>query len=323
LYLTDVGVEPPRASRWRTGTHIARFYHGTTSVLDGLRRLSKGIWNSTRVVVPEGLDWTALAWSFIPGLGHLKTERRNLGRILLWSWLGLLALTLLTLGTEWARYCLGGMVAVHTLAIVSLFGANLDYERLFMRAAFGMLAFIVLHVFLYEPGVWFCSRFCVAVPVGDIARGHALAPGDGLLCEGPWIRPASLSRGDVVAYRVEAMDEPGLVIRSGWGVDRVIGVPGDRVQRVNHVLLVNGEPVPEGRGPFARLTLFGDLDILLGHNEYAIFTALASHGVFNRPGPQYQLLPGTAQRLITVRSGVILGRVILRIRPWSRFGRIR
>jgi hypothetical protein len=109
------------------------------------------------------------------------------------------------------------------------------------------------------------------------------------------------------------------VVHGGRSVDRVIGVPGDRIQRIGSRVLVNGTPPKAGEEPPGQLQLPGDFSFDLGPHEYAIITTV---NVMNPYGPN-QRLPADVMRHLTVfRDDEILGRVIYRLRPFSRMGRI-
>ncbi len=315
LCLDAFAVEPPRAGRGRLRTRGARWFHRWVGGMPDFRAW----WRQLRIVIPEPLDWRALAWSFIPGLGHLKT-RRTLGQLLLPAWLLLFACTLLTLGSTLSWWFLTAMIAVHALAVTTLFASNLAYERTVVRAVFGLLLFFSLQFLVYQPSVWFCSRFVVAVPIQMARGGEVVQAGDGLLCEGAWLRPEQFARGDIVLYSIDDMYADGFIIRSGSNVDRVIGIPGDHVRRAEGVLTVNGEPVPPKMLPIGDLPALGPLDLPLGPGQYAIFTTVGRMTFFGPARPQ--LPPYVARHLTVVNDDHIVGRVLYRIRPWSRIGRI-
>ncbi len=317
LALGGVAIEPPRASRHNVGTALRRTAYRLRSHCPDFAKL----WSALRTLNPEPLDGRALVWSFIPGLGHLKTGRRQWGRVLLSAWLGFFVLMVLSLGTAWARFMLAGMIAVHTLAVVTLFAASLAFEGLFMRAAFGLVVFLGFNFFAYEPCVSVCSRFLVVVPIAHNPGGGAVQDGDGLLCEGPWIRPASFARGDVVLYRLGALAGNDAFIEAGYGVNRVVGTPGDLVTHKGGVLTVNGERPEERYAPLGQMPEIGYLNVTLGPREYAVFTTLERRG-FVPPRSDTLASTTVTRHLSVVSYNDILGRVLLRLRPWSRFGRI-
>ena len=121
-------------------------------------------------------------------------------------------------------------------------------------------------------------------------------------------------------YRIDEIQGMGYYIRSGFGIDRVVGVPGDRVQVTGGQLLINESPPHSGEGPLGRLPALDGLDIELGSRDYAIFPTLLRRDFFL--DGQRRLPPGLARRLSVAEYERILGRAILRVHPLSRFGRI-
>ena len=319
LELEGLDVEPPRASRLRAATQLTRAGNRLRLRLPDVRRL----WRSLGIVTPEPVDWRALAWSFVPGLGHLKSGRPVLGRVFLSLWIVLAGLAFLSIGTWRAGYLLAGMVAVHAVAVVSLFAANVLYENFVVRAAFGLAVFLGIHYYVYRPAVWLGSRFCMVVRIGAVPRNGAIEQGDGLLCAGPWLRPEAFARGDLVIYQIGEFQLGPLVVLPGIGVDRVAGVPGDHIAWSDRELLVNGVPHPEGAGSIARMFTLEEFEVRLAPGEYAIFpTQLQSRG-FGRYWLRNQVLSEYAIRhLGVIRHDVVFGRVLLRVQPFSRFGRI-
>jgi hypothetical protein len=102
-------------------------------------------------------------------------------------------------------------------------------------------------------------------------------------------------------------------------VNRVVGKPGDHVTHVNGLWKVNGEE-PEARyAPLGRLLATGDLDVTLGPREYAIFTTV-DRRVYGRPDLDVLASGIVTRHLSIVGYDDILGHVILRLRPLSRFG---
>ncbi len=314
LDLDDVVIEPPRASPRNTATTVRRTGNRLRLLCPDFGKL----WRSMGVINPEPIDNRALRWSFIPGLGHLKTGRRQWGRVLLSVWLLFFMLMIVGIGTHWSWFMLSGMVAVHTLAIVTLFAANLAFETLFMRAAFGLIVFLSFNFFIYQPGVWFCSRFLVVVPIRHSPGGDVIQDGDGLLCEGAWIRPTTYVPGDIVLYQIDTLIVGGIIIEAGYGVNRVVGVPGDHIMLKKGVLSVNDVEPEERYAPLGRILPIGDYDVTLGKTEYAVFRTVAQWNFYQ---PENRYVPrALARELSIVSLDDILGRVILRIRPLSRIG---
>ena len=117
LDLEKVEFEPPRASSIRAITHFQTCWYKVKQAFSGLRniRIPRFIRR------PEPISGKGLAWSIIPGLGHLKTQRRRTGKILLGLWLVFLLLMFLSIGTTWTTFWIMCMIAVHTYAIMTFF----------------------------------------------------------------------------------------------------------------------------------------------------------------------------------------------------------
>jgi len=316
LNLEGVSVEPPRASRLRAATRLARVGHRVRVCVPDVSRLVGGL----TFLLPEPVSWSALAWSFIPGLGHLKADRAQLGWCILVAWLLLLLLTLLSLGTSWAWLFRTGMIATHVVALVSLFAASLAYERLYVRAAFGLVLFLGLGWFLYQPVEWLCARFYVALPLPAVLEGDVIASGDGLIYEGPWLRPSAFARGDLVLYRIEASQQNNLIIRAGLGIDRVVGVPGDHVQVRDGVLLVNGNAPQAGQGPLGPVAPLGNFDLHVATGRYVIFPTRLALNLPGDPVRDARVRQSLVVPLSLVPHENVVGRVVFRVRPLSRFG---
>ena len=62
------------------------------------------------------VDWPAVAWSILPGLGHLRLGHRTVGAVLAAVWLSLLALAGANIGT--GRAWLLGVAAIGFHCIV-------------------------------------------------------------------------------------------------------------------------------------------------------------------------------------------------------------
>src|SRR3990170_57308 len=88
LLLGEIVVEPPRASSLHASTRLRRIWNRLALQLPDFRAL----WAQTHILIPDAVEWRAVLWSIIPGLGHLKTGRRSIGRVLLFGWLGFLFL---------------------------------------------------------------------------------------------------------------------------------------------------------------------------------------------------------------------------------------
>lgn len=319
LQLGDICVQPPRASRHRAATRVQRVLHPLRARVARLHLSRRQLtW-----LLPEPVSLPALLWSIIPGLGHLKIRRPRLGWCILSAWLFLMLLAVLSLGTAWHSFFWNGMVATHLVAIVSLFAASLSYERLLVRALFGLVIFVGLHLVLYQPAAWAGSHVCVLLPVPRIGANNTVRKGDILLYQGSWMRPDSFRHGDLVAYRIEAWQQDGYYVQAGLGLDRIVATPGDHVRVTDGVLYVNGAPLPPDRGTLGALPELNDFEAEVGSGEYLILPTCLDV----RLGGEQARNRGIYQRLIgsvsLVRHEDVLGRIWFRLRPLKRFGPVR
>jgi len=147
LNLDGVSVIPPRASGLRLATATGRLWHRLSEALPRLPPLTARL----SFLLPEAVPWGALAWTLIPGVGHIKLGQRRLGWPILSAWLFFLLLSLFSLATNWTGLFLACMATVHAFALISILGANLAHERLPMRLLFGLFVFLGFRILLYYP----------------------------------------------------------------------------------------------------------------------------------------------------------------------------
>jgi len=319
LQLSEMCVEPPRASKGRVATRVRQVWY---PLRDGLGRVRVSRRKLT-LLLPEPVSRSALVWSIIPGLGQLKTSRRGLGWCLLCTWLILLLLTLVSLGTGWHFFFRNLVVMTHAVAIVSLFAASLSYYGLIVRALFGLLVFVGLSLLLYRPVGWACSRAYVLLPVPRIGANDVVSPGDVLLYQGPWARPESFRRGDLVTYRIDHQQTSGYYIRAGFGLDRVVAVAGDHVQLAEGRLYVNGACPLEGEGPLAALPPLDELELDVGPGDCLILPTCLDVTLFAGHAGNQRVHQQLIRSVSVVAEDDILGFVVFRLRPLKRFGSVR
>jgi hypothetical protein len=331
LNLEGVDVEPPRSSTWHVATHLERTRHRLEKVLPAPVRLGArlfhaipglaGLVRRLGPVLPAKIPWHALASVVIPGLGHIRTRHARLGWMLLSTWLLFLLLTILTIATSWNGHAVAGLVLVHAIAITALLAEQLAFEGLFFRSLFGLCAFLCLWFFVYGPIGWLATRYYQPFVVPDYWSVAGLARGDGLIMEGPWRRAHPLARGDLVLYEMQGYARLGYQVRAGYGFERIVGVSRDRIQVKSGELLVNGAPPTEGLGPLGSLPArVADFDAVLPPHMYAIlptYIQVAYHGQQAQPWP-----PDLLSSLTLVPETNIIGSLVIRLRPLSRFGRI-
>jgi len=311
LDFDGVAVLPPRArTRWRTRGR--RLWNRLKSAVPRPPPIPA----SLRPVVFHSLVLGALARSIIPGMGHRSLGHRRLGNAILATWLLLLLGSVLFMQSWVGESCFTGAAAIHSFVILTHFGLNLGYEGLVTRAAFGLMIFAGVQFALYAPLRAGAGNLYAPMRVTNLAPSTLLSNGDLLLREGAWISKRPYERGALVAYQLNGFYTYATL--NGFGLDRVVGVPGDRVQLEEGTLLVNGSPVPAACLPLGPLPLT-QLDATLREGEYLIIPTLLKITVENL---NRQTVDRFMAQISHVREDQILGRIIYRLAPLARRGPI-
>ena len=315
LSLDAVAIEPPRAYGWSGRSSIERARHRLTGILRRIAALRGAF-----VALPaEEVTGRVLFCSLVAGLGHIVTGRRLFGGLFLSLWLATLVLLGVSFGTDWQPWALVLVVAVHALSIVAVLTGVLGWHSLSMRAGCGLLTIVGLYFGLYGPVQWIVERFVAPMIVNGVGPGP-LVNGDGLLIEGPWLRPKAYQRGDLVFYAIDGQSEHGYIIEGGYGLDRIVAIAGDHVQVHGGELRVNGVPPTPGCTPLWHLPKSVDFEYHVPTGEYVIF---ASQIPFRIPRGHGDMLYAALRQIAIVRHQQVVGRVWLRLRPLARFGRIQ
>jgi signal peptidase I len=217
---------PPRA-RW-----YSRILTGTRNPL---RRVQ---WDRLRPVTEISVAGF-LASLALPGLAWLLSGRRLVGWLFLTAYALAALVSVAALGYPAGTIGYGLAISLHATSIVFLEGAWLKDSRLRVRVALAFCTLVAVWALVYAPLLGFAERHWV-VP---------LRVGERVLIVRTGFSPATLRRGDWVAFRtrsdVSHAGEENVVFQSaGWGVDRVLGLPGDRVRFTPEGVLVNGQPGP-------------------------------------------------------------------------------
>ncbi len=313
LTIEDISVEPHRASSLRLSTRWAQLQN---SLVSGMTRALHFKLPSIIPRIRTPNLWPALARTVIPGLGHLHLRHRVAGWVFLSLWLSLLIFSIITLPSDLSVWLLAGAITVHAAAVASVFSAELSFERIAVRAAFGILLFIALRQFVYSPIGSVAGSFWQPLLVPDnFTTGPVLNPGDGVLYEGAWLRPDQFDRGDIVYYRIPNDAGAGYRLLEGGGIDRVVGVPGDEVSIDGGRLTVNGVEPDSAHSPLGKPVFMPNAQISLREGEYAVIPTRIQFGAAS-PAILKEVLP----RLMIVPESSVYGRIRFRLQPWSRFG---
>jgi signal peptidase I len=219
---------------------------------------------------------------------------------------------------EWATWYFSGAIATHAAAVASVFAEDLSYHNLAMRGLFGVLLFISLRQLVYVPINMLVEQCFVPFVIPErFMPGPVLMAGDGVLFEGPWLRPEQYHRGDVVLYDIPSVSGRQFYSNEGYGIDRIVGIPGDSIVVRKGRLLVNGETPPDGQGPLGSAESLPDIVLMLGDGQYAVFPTRIP-----LTGANADIRQQLIQIVSTTNLTSIHGRIRWRLKPWSRFGKV-
>ncbi len=313
-----VAVAPPRASGLRLQNRLGRLWYAQSGLTQrALGSLGAGV----RSALGDGrVPWSAVFLSIVPGLGHLVRGHRLVGRLILAGWGILIAASVVTLGAPSGWWFIMLTVSLHANAVLSLLGAIRSGLGLFGRMAMGIALFGGLYVGLYRPVGQLGAQVYAPLPLVGMMANSVLQDGDAVLFNGPWTRPDNFARGDLVVYEIKAAQLPqqGYLLAEGLGLDRVVGLPGDLVKLQDGQLLVNGVPPTADQAPLGPLGRLGSFELRVEADELVILPSsvkLNLHGNVT-VGPIISLLS-------RIPLDQVLGRVVLRIQPWSRLGHVQ
>ncbi|MCG8405960.1 MAG: hypothetical protein MI923_12260 [Phycisphaerales bacterium] len=315
LALGEISVVPARASTLRLRTRIHQLRNRVAVVLTYPFRIRIPRW------VPRSKSpilWPTLARTVVPGLGHLQIGQRTTGWIFLLTWLGFLVAGLLTLPSQATVWLFSAAVATHASAMISVFSADLSFQRPVIRMLFGILLFIALRQLVYVPIGMAAELFWVPMVVpSNLLPGTVTQSGEGLVYEGRWLRPDQFERGDLIFYRIRAINGHGYYSLEGHGLDRIVGIPGDNVVVKDGILLVNGETPSANEMPIGSVERMPDISIDVKDGQYAVLPTRLSFHAHNA-----SVYDAIVRGVLLTTDEFILGRIRFRLQPWSRFGRI-
>ena len=308
LNLAGIDIEPPRAS----GPVALR--HTRYRIAEVFGRLTYGLsraWHSLRL--PDrvsGAPAAALALSIVPGLGQIVLRQRAAGCALLIAWCLLMVLSLLGYGSTAGGWCRAGAVVLHATAVALVLRPAMKWEGWASRLLIGAGVVLVLQMSLYHGLNLLTRGFVGALPVSDVRETALVRNNDTVLYTGRWTRPDRFERGDLVVCRLER----------GYGIDRVIGLPGEHIAVKGGQVYINSRPVPGGVEPLCGAAQFPDYGFEVAPGHVAV---LPSNLQWVAQGENaQQLLVQLLRRNSHITERDVLGRAVWRLRPFDRFGAV-
>jgi hypothetical protein len=218
---------PPR-SRWHSrllysaGRPVRRYVH--------LGRLRPSVALSTLQLL------LSLA---VPGAAFLLLGRRLVG----WCFLAAYALAavvfVVALGFLAGGIAYGLLIGLHATSIVFVEGLWLKDSGLKVRLATALLTLFAVWGFIYSPVITYTERHWF-MPLRMGKRVIVVRSG---------LAPRSIRRGEWLAYKIPGDQyrgdhERGQFLESGYGIDPVLALPGDRVRFTKEALYVNEQALP-------------------------------------------------------------------------------
>lgn len=315
LQLAGVDIIPPRAARTIGSRVRQRAARSQRRVGDRARQFARGF----RRPWMDDVSLASIAWSIVPGMGHIRGNHAVVGSVLLGMWIALLLVAAGTLGRPVSWMLAFGAISVHSLAITLLLTPVLQRLPAMRRMFLGFALYGVLFLGIYLPLLRISTRCMRVLPVSGIREGLSIQNGDTLLRTSTWTRPEKFGRGDLVAFEIAPVNGSGVVVRGGIGVDRIVGTPGDHVVFADGILTINGRPCDAEHATLGKLDDVPTLDVTLGEEEYLILpTSLQwyRHGT-----PLQAAVDDVARQVARVPEFRVLGRVFWRANPLGRMGR--
>lgn len=313
LDYSGLSVDPPRAASGR----LLRRLRGARSRLGrGAGTIAAEAAAVLNTRVAEGVRPVDLVWCLVPGLPQLRRRHRIIGGTLLSAWLVVLMLAIPVAGSGLSIFLGLCAISIHSLSVSLAFNSALYAMPVLRRTVAGLAIYGVLLLGLYRPALYAAGSAVRILDVNNLRPKLPVVNHDVLLYSGRWTRPSGFRRGDLVVYGIARSRRGNVVVASGFGVERIIGLPGDDVESDGHTLWVNGVEQPEEMHPLGGLARY-PFAAAAGENEYIIFpSALRWVTAGEYQQAQRQMMVSISH----VHADDIRGRVFWRLRPWSRAG---
>ncbi|MEZ6191407.1 MAG: S26 family signal peptidase [Phycisphaerales bacterium] len=231
------------------------------------------------------------------------------GSAFLVVWCLLMVLSLLGYGSSAGGWCRAGAVILHATAVALVLRPAVKWEGWASRLLIGVGVVLILQMTLYHGLNLLTRGFVGVLPVSGVSETALVRNNDTVLYTGGWTRPDRPgARGNLVVCRLER----------GYGIDRVIGLPGEHIAVKGGQVYINGLPVPDGVEPLCGASQFPDFAFEVEPGHVAV---LPSNLHWTAQGENAQrLLIQLLNRNSHIRESDVLGVAVWRLRPFGRFG---
>lgn len=313
----SIAIEPPRASGAFWPASLRRWWiRADQFVIDTANAIRAG-WRWT----PPDDFWQALKGNVLPGLSLAVRQKSLRGWVFLLVWTVVLLITLSSIATGSFAFWIAILAFIHTAAIVSFMQPGPLIEQVRIRAFMGIVVFLGVRFVAYGAVGVFASHFYSPFHVQGVLTSDEIRDGDGLLYKGDWLSKKPFQRGDIVLVRIQqgyyGNGFGPYAYVDGYAIDRIVALPNETVATDGHRLLINGKEQTDIL-PLGGVGNMGRFSMHLGPSEYAVFPSrlpLAINGNVD--------VGAFIQPMCRIRKENILGQVVFRLHPFSRFGKVK
>ncbi len=225
------------------------------------RRVRDGLLRLAQSPIPENLPyrypWMAAWLSLLPGGGQFYNHQYKKAGLFILAYGALAAISIFTLTRPYSNLILGTFIlfllCAYNDGLATAIRINGQVWSLRNSlAAFSYLLF-ALGLFL-AVGQFFFSPLFKFVHIAQDVLAPEIRKGDRLFvdCVTYWFRKPQ--RGEVVyynpgSYKIEQIGGDVYLIKERHSMERIMGVPGDSVERKDGVFYVNGKPIDKSFYP--------------------------------------------------------------------------
>jgi signal peptidase I len=234
------------------------------TAIDNLTRHVRGVGTSLRRLVrspiPEHLPyrypWVAAWLSLLPGGGQLYNHQYTKAALFILSYGMLAAISVFTITKAYSNFVLGvfGLFVLFVYNDGLATAIRINGQLWTLRNSLAAFSYLLFAIGLFLLlGQFFFSPVFKFVHIAHDVLAPAVRKGDRLFveCVTYWFREPR--RGDVVfynpgRYKIEVRGTMYL-IKERRSVERVMGIPGDRVERKDGIFYVNGNRIDSSYYP--------------------------------------------------------------------------
>lgn len=231
------------------------------TVMSHLRRARDDLLLLSRSPIPENLPyrypWVAAWLSLLPGCGQLYNHQFKKAVLFILTYGALAAISIVTVTKPYSNLVLGTFILFilysYNDGLATAIRINGQFWTLrHSLAAFSYLLFALGALLAF--GQFFFSPLFKFVHIAQDVLAPEIRKGDRLVveCVTYWFRQPR--RGEAVYYNpgrysIEIVGGDVYLIKEQHSVERVMGMPGDKVERKDGVFYVNGERIDKSLYP--------------------------------------------------------------------------